>query len=156
MLCKTTLASGEIELAKETTWILLVSHTAIHYWPLSARGLGVEGAQGWVAQKTQARCHLLDFCHADALQDKLSHAVALVDLEVLATMVEQNNPNRPAVVVVHNSSANVDHLLHGQTGSRGDTRVRVGRDGDGEVRLDESLASGGDCGLVGTEERQNS
>lgn len=98
--------------------------------------------------------HLLNVCHADALQDELSHAVSLVDREVLAAMVEQNHPNGSSVVVVYNSSANVDHLLHGQTGSRGNARVRVGRDGDGEVRLDESLASGGDGGLVRTGGRQ--
>lgn len=99
--------------------------------------------------------HLLDICHADALQDQLSYAVSLVDLEVLAAMVEQNHPNGSSVVVVYNSSANVDHLLHGQAGSRGNARVRVGRDGDGEVRLDESLASGGDRGLVGTGEQES-
>lgn len=95
--------------------------------------------------------YLLNIRHTDALQDELSHAVSLVDLEVLAAMVEQHHSNRPAVVVVYNPRATVDHLFYGQPGPGGNTRVCVWRDGDGEVRFDESLASSWHRGLVGTE-----
>lgn len=119
-------------------------------WPLERKqSYDIDGMTK--ARKQTTLCHLLDVCHADALQDELSHTISLLDLEVFTPMVEEHHSNRPAVVVVHNSRPDVDHLLHGQAGSRGDARVRVGRNGDGEVRLNESLTPGGDRGLVGTE-----
>lgn len=100
-------------------------------------------------QSCQSRAHLLDVRHADALQNELSDTVSLVDFEVLGTVVENNHSDRPPVIVVHDSRPDIDHFLHSQPRSGGDARIRVGRDGDGEIGPDESLASGGYGGLVG-------
>lgn len=94
--------------------------------------------------------HLLDVRHANALQDKLRHSVPFVNLEVFLSVVKQHHAYRPPIVVIHDSRTDIDHLLHRQSGSGGDPRIRVWGDGDGEIRLDESLASGGDRSLVGT------
>ena len=137
--------------------------------------LGLESTRGSESSRTPVRgvqvLHLHNLRRGDALEDELSDAVTLLHLEVLLAVVEQDDADVAAVIVVDDARAGVDEVLPRESGPGGDARVGVLRgrmvpwmsvdaaeqktkkakrrvrahlgDGDGEVGLDEFLAAGG-------------
>mmetsp|Transcript_58520 Transcript_58520/g.104053 ORF Transcript_58520/g.104053 Transcript_58520/m.104053 type:complete len:246 (-) Transcript_58520:523-1260(-) len=86
--------------------------------------------------------HLYAGSHGDSFQHELCHPVTLRHREVLLAVIEENHAYLPAVVVVNNTCADLNHLLHSQTGPRRNPGVRVSRDGNGESSFDDGLTAG--------------
>jgi hypothetical protein len=59
--------------------------------------------------------NLDDFRGVDALQDKLSNAVALLDLEVGLVVVEKQDLDLAAVIGVNDTCAGIDEVLGSET-----------------------------------------
>ena len=73
-----------------------------------------------------------------------SPLLLFLTMEVLSGVVEEDDTNLAAVVLVDDAGARVDKLLDGQTRARGDARVGpVGR-GDGQARGDDGAVAGRD------------
>lgn len=95
--------------------------------PLSL--LGLETAGGSETARTPVRgvqvLDLRNLRRGDALEDELSDAVTLLHLEVLLAVVEQDDADVAAVVVVHDARAGIDEVLPREPGPRRDARVGV-------------------------------
>ena len=95
--------------------------------PLSL--LGLETAGGSETARTPVRgvqvLDLRNLRRGDALEDELSDAVTLLHLEVLLAVVEQDDADVAAVIVVDDARAGVDEVLPRESGPGGDARVGV-------------------------------
>mmetsp|Transcript_7900 Transcript_7900/g.19762 ORF Transcript_7900/g.19762 Transcript_7900/m.19762 type:complete len:242 (-) Transcript_7900:236-961(-) len=92
--------------------------------------------------------NLLHHRSHDALQDELSDAVALLDLEVDVAVVEQDHLNVATVVLVDDTSTSVNGVLPGQARARSDASIRAVRHLDGNAGVHHGLATGGDHGIL--------
>ena len=91
--------------------------------------LGLESTRGSESSRTPVRgvqvLHLHNLRRGDALEDELSDAVTLLHLKVLLAVVEQDDADVAAVIVVDDARAGVDEVLPRESGPRGDARVGV-------------------------------
>ena len=96
--------------------------------------------------------HFLHLGHDNFLEDELSDAVAPFNFEIRLGVVEEDDADGTAVIVVDHAGTGIDELLEGQARAGGDAGVGAPRDGDREVRLDQAFAAGGDDRIVGRRE----
>lgn len=82
-----------------------------------------------------------DVGHRDPLQDELGDAVADVDLELAIAKIEEDDADLAAVIGVDDAGADVDAVLDGEAGARGDAAVAAGRDAQAQPRLDDGAAA---------------
>ena len=91
--------------------------------------LSSSGETTSAAKATSSTDTLLEFLdldnlgRADALQDKLGNAIALLDLKVGLGMVKQENLDLAAVVGVNDTSAGVDKVLRSEARSGSNAAV---------------------------------
>lgn len=82
--------------------------------------------------------------------NELSDAVTLLHLEWHFGMVEQNDANVSAVVLVNNTSANIDEVLNSQARARGNATICSFGHFHLDIGFDQLLAMGWDYVIVGT------
>lgn len=98
-------------------------------------------------------CDFLDGRIEDALADQLSNAIALGNGKVYVRVVEQDDADISTIVLVNDSSADVNEVLDCQTRARGDAAVTAFRKLDLDVSLDDSLATSRNHDIVSAESR---
>lgn len=104
------------------------------------------------ASSTLGLAQRLDFLELwieDLLADQLCNAVAFGDGELDIRMIEEDDTQIAAIILVHHSRSNIYEVLGGESGSGSDASIAAFGKFDLDVGLDDHLASSRDHAVVG-------